>query len=65
VIPLKVRAFRNSKDFIVYFVVDSGAPFISFSKKTADKIFGGEIFESAVVQGLLFKRCKIIKIDLF
>uniref|UniRef100_A0A1I7SIA4 DUF1758 domain-containing protein n=1 Tax=Bursaphelenchus xylophilus TaxID=6326 RepID=A0A1I7SIA4_BURXY len=52
VIPLKVRAVNNSQNFVVYFVLDSGAPLISFSKRTADKIFGDKMCNRAIVQDI-------------
>ncbi|KAI6215984.1 hypothetical protein M3Y94_00449400 [Aphelenchoides besseyi] len=50
VVPLKVRAQPESKDLIVYFVVDPGAPFTSFGAKTAEKLFGKNTFKKAIIQ---------------
>ncbi|KAI6213407.1 hypothetical protein M3Y94_00146500 [Aphelenchoides besseyi] len=50
VVPLRVRAHPESKDLIVYFIVDSGTPMTSFGEKTAEKLFGGKNFDTAIIQ---------------
>ncbi|KAI6237190.1 hypothetical protein M3Y95_00239200 [Aphelenchoides besseyi] len=52
VVPLKVRAHPESKDIVVYFVVDSGAPVTSFGEKTAEKLFGNKKPETAIIQDI-------------
>jgi hypothetical protein len=53
VIPLKVRAnLPKAKDFVVFFVVDSGAPFTSLSEKTIEKICGEKSSFNMIIQGL-------------
>jgi hypothetical protein len=55
VIPLKVRAnLPKSKCFIVYFVVDSGAPLTSFSEKTVQKLCGKKVLQDVFIQGTFF-----------
>ncbi|KAI6213415.1 hypothetical protein M3Y94_00147600 [Aphelenchoides besseyi] len=59
VVPLRVRAHPESKDLIVYFIVDSGTPMTSFGEKTAEKLFGGKNFDTAIIQELIYQQCHV------
>lgn len=52
VIPLKVRApAENSKNYVVFFVVDSGAPYTSLTKTTMRALFGRDNLHEIIIQG--------------
>lgn len=53
VIPMKVRAFPKSKAYIVFFVVDSGAPITSLTKKTMQELSGRDDLGEIMIQGFL------------